>query len=53
MDDNFAGANLKASSLKFIFENGEEAWIIPSRVKNEGEVFDYLAMLPRAFVKNP
>ncbi len=34
--------------IKLAFENGEEGWIIPYRVKNEEDVFQYLAALPRA-----
>ncbi len=38
--------------IKFAFESGDEAWIIPYRVKNVADVFGYLANLPRAYVKN-
>jgi len=37
--------------IELAFENGEAAWIIPNRIKNAAEVFEYLAALPRAYLK--
>lgn len=34
--------------VELVFADGETAWIIPNRVKNYDEVFEYLATLPRA-----
>ncbi len=34
------------------FAGGESAWLIPNRIKNYDEVFDYIARLPRAALKN-
>lgn len=33
---------------ELIFDNGEQAWIIPNRVKNYAEVSNYISHLPRA-----
>lgn len=33
------------------FSNGETAWIIPQRIKNSNEVFEYLNKLPSAVLK--
>lgn len=38
--------------IEFAFENGEGAWIIPYRVKNEEDVFSFVVRLPRAYLKN-
>lgn len=38
--------------IKLAFENGEEGWVIPYRVRNEEEIFEYLAALPRAKLKS-
>lgn len=35
--------------VELAFANGEAAWIIPHRIKNAEEVFNYVAALPRAF----
>lgn len=37
---------------ELVFWNGEEAWIIPQRIKNYNEVCDYLAALPPATLKS-
>lgn len=37
--------------IELAFENGETAWLIPHRVKNYQEVFNCLAVLPRAVLK--
>jgi hypothetical protein len=36
---------------ELVFSGGEEAWIIPNRIKNYDEVFAYLDTLPRAVFK--
>ncbi len=33
---------------EFAFAGGEEAWIIPNRVKNYDEISGYISRLPRA-----
>lgn len=33
------------------FFGGETAWIIPNRIKNHGEVFEYISRLPQAVLK--
>jgi hypothetical protein len=38
--------------IELAFANGEKAWIIPNRIKNAGEVFTYVAALPRTVLKN-
>ncbi len=38
--------------VEIAFENGKTAWLIPNRVKNYEEVFEYLSQLPRANLKN-
>jgi hypothetical protein len=39
---------------ELVFEGGGEAWIIPQKVKNHGEIFSFVDKLPRAAVKeNP
>ncbi len=37
--------------IELAFANGEAAWIIPNRIKNAEEVFNYVAALPRALLK--
>ncbi len=37
--------------IELAFANGESAWIIPNRIKNAEEVFNYVAALPRAVLK--
>ncbi|MGI9055348.1 MAG: hypothetical protein ACR2F2_06040 [Pyrinomonadaceae bacterium] len=39
--------------VEFAFSGGETAWLIPNRIKNYEEVFDYLSKLPAAIIKNP
>ena len=38
--------------VELAFENGETAWLIPNRIKNYDEVFNYIANLPTATLKN-
>jgi hypothetical protein len=38
--------------IELAFAGGEKAWIIPNRIKNAGEVFTYVAALPRTVLKN-
>lgn len=38
--------------VEIALANGEKAWIIPNRIKNEEEVFSFVAALPRAILKN-
>ena len=37
--------------IELAFSGGEAAWIIPNRIKNAPEVFEYLQQLPRAVLK--
>ena len=37
--------------FELAFENGETAWLIPNRIKNYDEVFEYLSKLPTANLK--
>lgn len=37
---------------EFAFENGETAWLIPHRIKNAAEVFEYINRLPNAAPKS-
>lgn len=37
---------------EFAFANGETAWLIPHRIKNAAEVFEYVNRLPTATPKN-
>lgn len=38
--------------VELAFADGETAWIIPNRVKNYDEVFDYVTQLPNAVLKS-
>ncbi|MEO6588409.1 MAG: hypothetical protein ABIP06_03685, partial [Pyrinomonadaceae bacterium] len=38
--------------IELAFANGEATWIIPHRIKNAEDVFNYVAALPRAFLKD-
>ncbi len=38
--------------VELAFAGGETAWLIPNRIKNYNEVFDYLLKLPAAIIKN-
>ncbi len=38
--------------IELAFGGGEAAWIIPNRTKNAEEVFNFVAALPRAYLKN-
>lgn len=38
--------------IELAFENGETAWLIPNRIKNAEEVFNYVTALPLAHLKN-
>lgn len=37
---------------EFAFSGGETVWIIPQRIKNYGEVSDFISRLPKAPLKN-
>ena len=39
--------------IELAFADGETAWLIPNRIKNYDEVFDYLSKLPAAIITNP
>ena len=38
--------------IELAFASGEKAWIIPNRIKNAEEVFNFVAALPRAYLKD-
>ncbi|HMS39917.1 MAG TPA: hypothetical protein PKE69_06815 [Pyrinomonadaceae bacterium] len=38
--------------IELAFADGETAWLIPNRIKNAQEVFDYVAQLPNAVLKS-
>ncbi len=38
--------------VELVFANGESAWLIPNRIKNYDEVFNYVASLPPAVLRN-
>jgi len=38
--------------IELAFASGEKAWIIPNRIKNSEEVFNFVAALPRAYLKD-
>lgn len=38
--------------VELAFVDGETAWLIPNRIKNAQEVFDYVAQLPSAVLKS-
>ena len=38
--------------IELAFANGESAWIIPNRIKNADEVFNFVAALPQAFLRD-
>ena len=38
--------------VELTFADGETVWLIPNRIKNSQEVFDYIAQLPSAVLKS-
>lgn len=38
--------------IELAFANHEAAWLIPNRIENAEEVFNYVVALPRAYLKN-
>lgn len=52
LDFNFQTQRRYVWRVELAFAGGEAAWIIPNRIKNQEEVFAYLAALPRAVPQN-
>lgn len=52
IDINFRRQRKYVWRIELAFADGEAAWIIPQRIKNAEEVFQYLAALPPANLEN-